>query len=43
MVVPLAGGIGEDDLHAAVGGVVGPLALLPVAVPHVVGILLVEL
>ena len=43
MMVPLAGSVGEDDLHAAVGGVVGSLALLPVAVPHVVGVLLVKL
>ena len=43
MVVPLAGRVGEDDLHAAVGGVVGPLSFLPIAVPHVVGILLVKL
>ena len=43
MVVSLARWVGEDDLHAAVGCVVGPLALLPIAVADIVCILLLKL
>ena len=43
VVVSLAGRVGEDDLHATVGRVVGPLPLLPVTMANVVGILLVKL
>ena len=43
MAVPLARGVAHDDLHAAVGCVVGPLSLLTIRVPDTVGILLVKL
>lgn len=43
MVVSLARLVGEDDLHAAVGCVVGPLPLLAIAVADIVRILLVKL
>ena len=43
MAIPLPRCIGEDDLHAAVGGVVCPLPFLSVAVPNIVGILLLKL
>lgn len=43
MVISLPGGVRHDDLHAAVSGVVCPLALLPVAVSHVVRIRLLKL
>jgi hypothetical protein len=43
MVVSLPRSIGHDDLHAAVCSVVGSLALLAVAMTHVVGIGLLKL
>lgn len=43
MAIPLPRCIGEDDLHAAVGGVVCPLPFLSIAVPNIVGILLLKL
>ena len=43
MAIPLPWCIGEDDLHATVGGVVCPRPLLSVAVPNIVGILLLKL
>lgn len=43
VVVALAGRVGQDHLHAAVGGVVRPLALLAEHVADAVGIRLVEL
>lgn len=43
MVVALAGRVEQDHLHAAVGGVVRPLALLAEHVADAVGVHLVEL
>lgn len=43
VVVALAGRVGQDHLHAAVGGVVRPLALLAEHVADAVGVRLVEL
>ena len=43
MAIPLPRCIGEDDLHAAVGGVVRPLPFFSIAVPNIVGILLLKL
>ncbi len=43
MVVALAGSVGQDDLHAAVGGVVGSLPFLPKGVADIVRVLLVKL
>lgn len=43
VVVALAGRVGQDHLHAAVGGVVRPLALLAKHVADAVGVRLVEL
>ncbi len=43
MVITLSWRVGEDDLHAAVGSVVGSLPLLAIAVPDIVRILLVKL
>ena len=43
MAIPLPWCIREDDLCAAVGSVVCPLPLLPIAVANIVGILLLKL
>ena len=43
VVVALAGRVGQDHLHAAVGRVVGTLALLAVHVADAVGVLFVKL
>lgn len=43
MIIPLAGWVGHDDLHAAIGGVVGSPALLAVAVADAVSVSFVKL
>ena len=43
VVISLCGCVGHDDLHTGVGSVVSSLPLLPIAVSHVVRILLVKL
>lgn len=43
VVVALAGRVRQDHLHAAVGGVVRPLALFAKHVADAVGVRLVEL
>ena len=42
-MVSLAWVVGENDLEATVGSVVGPLALFTIAVSHIVCILLLKL
>ena len=42
-MITLGGRVGHDNLHAGVRSVVGSLSLLPVAVSHIVGILLLKL
>lgn len=43
VVISLCWWVCHDDLHTRVWGVVRSLALLPIAVPDIVGILLVKL